>query len=45
MAERDQQLIRAWDIVHADPGIREIEREFDTLRDEITEPWINTPSR
>ncbi len=45
LAEREKQLIRACEIVNADPDIREIEREFDALEDEITESWEGAPSR
>jgi hypothetical protein len=37
--EREKQLIRACEIVNRDPGVREIEAEFDALLDEISEPW------
>jgi hypothetical protein len=39
LAERDLELIRACEIANADPEVAEIEREFDGLRDEMTEPW------
>ncbi len=45
LAEREKQLIRACDIVNRDPGVREIEKEFNTLQDEIIEPWEDAPSR
>ena len=45
LAEREKRLIRACDIVNRDPGVREIETEFDTLQDEIIEPWEDAPSR
>jgi hypothetical protein len=45
LAEREKRLIRACEIVNADPDIKEIEKEFDALRDEITEPWEDGPSR
>ena len=38
-SEREKQLIRACEIVNADPEVREIETEFDALLDEIGEPW------
>ena len=38
-SEREKQLIRACEIVHADPEVREIENELDALLDEITDPW------
>ncbi len=45
LAEREKQLIRACDIVNRDPGVREIEREFNALQDEIIEPWEDARSR
>ena len=45
LAEREKRLIRACEIVNRDPGVREIEGEFDALQDEIIEPWEDTPSR
>lgn len=37
--QRRTEKIRACEIVNQDPDIREIEREFDALADEITDPW------
>jgi metal-responsive CopG/Arc/MetJ family transcriptional regulator len=45
LAEREKRLIRACEIVNADSDIKEIEKEFDALEDEITEPWEDGPSR
>ena len=45
LAERDKRLIRACEIVNADRDIKQIERDFDALADEITEPWEDAPSR
>lgn len=45
LAQREKRLIRACEIVNADPDIKEIEKEFDALEDEITEPWEDGPSR
>jgi len=45
LAEREKRLIRACEIVNEDPEVKKIEKEFDALRDEITEPWEDTPSR
>ena len=39
LAERDLELIRSCEIANADAEVAEIEREFDGLRDEMTEPW------
>ncbi|HWE52397.1 MAG TPA: hypothetical protein VG273_21555 [Bryobacteraceae bacterium] len=40
LAERDSSLIRACEIANADPEVAEIEKDFDQIRDEMTEPWI-----
>jgi metal-responsive CopG/Arc/MetJ family transcriptional regulator len=45
LAERDQRLIRACEIVNKDPEVRKIEKEFDALTDEIAEPWEDAPPR
>ena len=45
LAEREQRLIRACDIANQDPGVREIEREFDALTDALPEPWEDAPAR
>jgi hypothetical protein len=45
LSQREKRLIRACEIVNADPAVREIEEEFDALNDEITEPWENAPAR
>ena len=45
LAQREKRLIRACEIVNADPDIKEIEKEFDALKDEIREPWEDGPSR
>lgn len=45
LAAREKKLIRACEIVNRDPQIREIEREFDALQDEIAEPWDDSSSR
>jgi hypothetical protein len=37
--EREARLIRACEIANQDPAVREIEKEFDALQDEIEEPW------
>jgi hypothetical protein len=43
--EREKRLIRACEIANEDPELREIEKEFDALRDEIVEPWEDIPTR
>jgi hypothetical protein len=45
LAEREKRLIRACKIANQDPKVREIEREFDALTDEIAEPWDDAPTR
>ena len=45
LSEREKRLIRACEIVNADPAVREIEEEFDALKDPIAEPWENGPTR
>jgi metal-responsive CopG/Arc/MetJ family transcriptional regulator len=45
LSQREKRLIRACEIVNADPAVREIEEEYDTLNDEIAEPWENAPTR
>jgi hypothetical protein len=45
LRDRERQLIRACEIANRDPEVLAIEREMDALTDEITEPWIDTPSR
>jgi metal-responsive CopG/Arc/MetJ family transcriptional regulator len=45
LAEREKRLIRACEIVNADREVRQIEREFNALTDEIEEAWKNAPSR
>lgn len=45
LSQREKRLIRACEIVNADPAVREIEEEFDALDDEIAEAWENAPTR
>lgn len=44
LAEREKRLLRACDIVNADPRIRKIEKQFDALEDPIAEPWDHAQS-
>ncbi len=44
LAEQERQLIRACEILNADPEVRKIEKEFDALTDEIAEPWEDSPA-
>ncbi len=43
--EREDELIRACAIANSDPEIAAIEREWETLSDEMTEPWTDAPAR
>jgi hypothetical protein len=45
LAEREKRLIQACEIVNNDPGVREIEEEFDSLTDAMSEPWEDAPTR
>ena len=37
--KRDAALIRSCEVANQDLDLAEIEKEFDGLRDEMTEPW------
>jgi hypothetical protein len=39
LQERDVALIRACEIANQDLDVAEIEREFDGIGDEMSEPW------
>jgi hypothetical protein len=39
LQERDVALIRACEIANQDLDVAEIEREFDAIGDEMSEPW------
>ena len=39
LGERDLDLIRACELANQDPDVIEIEKEFDSIPDEMTEPW------
>ncbi len=45
LAERDKRLIHACEVANQDPEVREIEREFDSMTDEIAEPWDDAAKR
>jgi hypothetical protein len=45
LANRDERLIQAIAVANGDPDVRQIEKEFDALEDEIAEPWKGSPSR
>ena len=39
LAEREKRLVQACEIANNDPGVREIEEEFDNLTDAMSAPW------
>jgi metal-responsive CopG/Arc/MetJ family transcriptional regulator len=41
LARTEKRLLRACGTVNSDPGVKEIEAEFDALDDEIVEPWCD----
>ncbi len=45
LSEREQEIIRACEIANRDPEVRAIEKEFDAISGEITEPWTGAPAR
>ena len=45
LQERDAALIRACEIANQDLDVAEIERDFDRLGDEISEPWSDPVAR
>ena len=45
LRERDRLLARAAEIANRSRAVRNIEEEFDALRDEIVEPWDDTSAR
>ena len=45
LAEREKRLIRACEIVNEDAEVREIEKEWDELTDEIEEPREDASTR
>jgi len=45
LKERDRQLARACEAANQDPDVIAIEKEMEALTDQITESWIDTPSR
>lgn len=45
LAGREEELIRACEIANRDSEVGEIERELDSLTDEIAEPWDHAPAR
>ena len=42
---REKRLIRACEIANNDPEMREIEKEFDALMDELPDAWEDAPIR
>lgn len=45
LKERERQLIRSCEIANRAPDVLAIEREFDAIEDDPTEPWTDGPSR
>jgi hypothetical protein len=39
LAECNPDLIRACELANQDPNVAEIEKEFERIRDKLTEPW------
>jgi hypothetical protein len=39
LTERNPDLIRACELANQDPNVAEIEKEFDGILNELTEPW------
>ena len=42
---RDEELARACELANRNEDILSIEREFDAISSDITEPWNNAPAR
>ena len=45
LKERDRLLARACELANRSPQARTVEREFDSVTDEIMEPWDGSSSR
>ncbi len=45
LAERERNLIRACEIANEDSDVAVVERELDSLPDEVSEPWTDGPAR
>ncbi len=45
LAEREKRLIAACEIANNDTTVREIELEFDSLVDDMPEPWEDAAAR
>jgi hypothetical protein len=45
MGKRRRELIRACELANSDADVAAIETDFDRLSDEISEPWVDAPSR
>jgi ubiquinone biosynthesis protein UbiJ len=45
LVERERELIQACDVANRSQEVQAIEQEFDSLPDDVTEPWSNAPSR
>lgn len=45
LKKRERQLIRSCEIANRAADVLAIEREFDAIEDDTTEPWTDAPSR
>ena len=45
LAQREKDLIRSCQVANEDLDVLAIEQEFDSLSDEIAEPWTDAPRR
>ncbi len=45
LKDRDRKLAHACDVANQNRQVRNVEREFDALPDEIAEPWDEATSR
>src|SRR5260370_12057107 len=45
LTARDRVLIDACRTANSDPEVRAIEKEFDAITDEASEPWTRSPPR
>jgi hypothetical protein len=42
LSTRDRLLVEACRAANDDPEVRSIEKEFDAITDEVSEPWAST---
>jgi len=45
LQEREKRLIQACEAANASQDVQAIENEWESLRDEIAEPWSDAPAR